>query len=181
MKKTMIAVMCFVICYIPVSMGLQWGITNISEAIGTQIVYPVDYEYASVRDLDDLTGTIHVYAAEREDMSQTSQRIRQKLLNSNSINGLFSGRLYHYSTYLSQMNLFGHTKRATVYGSNINSAHNGVLAYAHMYGVYIIVPYIMMFVGYFSRAVRYCKSAENMKLLCMSAVDHICCIFLKRT
>lgn len=102
--------MCFVICYIPVSMGLQWGITNISEAIGTQIVYPVDYEYASVRDLDDLTGTIHVYAAEREDMSQTSQRIRQKLLNSNSINGLFSGRLYHYSTYLSQMNLFGHTK-----------------------------------------------------------------------
>ena len=70
MKKTMIAVMCFVICYIPVSMGLQWGITNISEAIGTQIVYPVDYEYASVRDLDDLTGTIHVYAAEREDMSQ---------------------------------------------------------------------------------------------------------------
>lgn len=161
MKKTMIAVMCFVICYIPVSMGLQWGITNISEAIGTQIVYPVDYEYASVRDLDDLTGTIHVYAAEREDMSQTSQRIRQKLLNSNSINGLFSGRLYHYSTYLSQMNLFGHTKRATVYGSNINSAHNGVLAYAHMYGVYIIVPYIMMFVGYFSRAVRYCKSAEN--------------------
>ena len=87
MKKTMIAVMCFVICYIPVSMGLQWVITNITEAIGTQIVYPVDYEYASVRDLDDLTGTIHVYAAEREDKSQTSQRIRQKLLNSNSING----------------------------------------------------------------------------------------------
>lgn len=109
----------------------------------------MDYEYASVRDLDDLTGTIHVYAAEREDMSQTSQRIRQKLLNSNSINGLFSGRLYHYSTYLSQMNLFGHTKRATVYGSNINSAHNGVLAYAHMYGVYIIVPYIMMLLVFF--------------------------------
>ena len=66
--------------------------------------------------------------------------------------------VYKRQTYLSQMNLFGHTKRATVYGSNINSAHNGVLAYAHMYGVYIIVPYIM--------TVSYTHLAVNTKSLC---------------
>ena len=62
---------------------LQWGYSGelpIYQRQSNADVYPVDYEYASVRDLDDLTGTIHVYAAEREDMSQTSQRIRQKVI-----------------------------------------------------------------------------------------------------
>ena len=75
------------------------------------------------------------------------------------------------------MSLFGHAKRATVYGSNINSAHNGILAYAHMYGVYTIIPYIMMFVGYFFQAFKYCKRAENKNYYaCLPMI--ICVVFL---
>lgn len=162
-KRVLIALLAAALCYLPVSAGLQWGITNIPRLLDTTIAYPGEVEYAD-NGLSLPSGAVTVYAAENDDEeSSYSNRLLEKLTSSGSLNVLLSGRLEHYSTYLRGMNLFGHSKRPTVYGNNSNYAHNGFLACAHTYGVYIVIPYILMLLYYFYYALRYlrCSHSKN--------------------
>lgn len=155
------AILVVAICYYPVSLGLQWGITTVPYIFETEIVYPADQDFACI-DQEFLSSETIIYASENEiDTTDSSNRIIDKLTNSSSLNTLLSGRLYHYSTYIRNMNLLGHSKRSLVYGSNINYPHNGFLAYPHTYGVYILIPYILMYLHYFIQAVRYLWNTQK--------------------
>lgn len=154
-------ILIIAICYYPVSLGLQWGITNIPHIFDTEIVYPSDQDFAYI-DHELLAPENIVYASDiTTDIPDSSNRIVDKLTNSSSLNTLLSGRLYHYSTYIRNMNLFGHPKRSLVYGSNINYPHNGFLAYPHTYGVYILIPYVLMYLHYFIQTIRYLWSTHK--------------------
>lgn len=176
-KRFFQTIVLLVICYLPVSLILQWGIINLPGMLHTQIVYPDDADFAWVQEYELPIGTVTVHAAENEESgvpADSAGHMLDKIFNSNSINGLLSGRLYHYKTYLRDMNLLGHEKRAVVYGSSINSPHNGFLSYAHMYGVYILIPYALMFISYFVRAFRYQKRMA--KATCFSFFPMAVCI-----
>lgn len=155
------AILIVALCYYPVSLGLQWGITTVPHIFNTEVVYPADQDFAYI-DHEFLAPETIVYASDiMADTPDSSNRILDKLTNSSSLNTLLSGRLYHYSTYIRNMNLFGHSKRSLVYGSNINYPHNGFLAYPHTYGVYVLIPYVLMYLHYFIQAVHYLWSTQK--------------------
>lgn len=153
-KRILIMLFTVVLCYLPVSSGLQWGITNLPHLLNTTVSYPGEVEYAKT-DMTLPSASITVYAAETDDIPSYSNRLLEKLTSFGTLDTLLSGRMEHYSTYLRSMNLFGHAKRPIVYGNTSNYAHNGFLSCAHTYGVYVLIPYIIMLLYYFYYAVRY--------------------------
>lgn len=76
-----------------------------------------------------------------------NNRVVNKLLNSGGLDDFTSGRTYYWKAYLREMNLWGHEFSAKLWGKNV-SAHNGVLAITHRYGVLSTVPYLMILLLY---------------------------------
>ncbi len=149
------------VAFIPFFVVMQWGINTIPNVFHTTVVYPEETNYA-MEDMEFLPemGEI-VYAADSAvqdgvtEESSAVERVIAKVKNITSINVLLSGRMYNYVAYFRDMNLFGHTKRPVAYGTNTNYAHNGILAYAHVYGLYVLIPYTLMNLYYLYYAFRY--------------------------
>ena len=133
--------------YLPVSAGLDWGIRTLPEVFHTTVSYPEEMDYAKGEEAPLFAGET-VYALESGaptgQESYSEYRVIEKLFSSRTIDSFLTGRGNNFTAYLKDMNLFGHKKKPMVYGASTRYAHNGLLAYAHTYGVYAAVPYIVM-------------------------------------
>ncbi len=174
-KRFVKTVLILAVALVPFFGVMQWGINTLPYLFHTSLSYPGELNYvkADVNILPEM-GEI-VYAAEPDTVPEllaqeqqevsAVERIVQKLENATSLNVLLSGRIYNYIAYIRDMNLFGHTRRPIAYGTYTNYAHNGFLAYAHVYGVYILIPYILANFYYFYYAMRhrrqYRKATED--------------------
>lgn len=179
-KQCIRSVFLIIVAFLPVFAVMERGINTIPNVLHTTITYPEEMNHAML-DMDLLPdGEEVVYAAAEEDTAtdvvtsvatvpetaapqpeQTSfiDRVRQRLQDASSLNILLSGRMYNYTAYIRDMNLFGNDKKAIAYGIYTNYAHNGILAYAHTYGIYMIIPYIMTNLYLFYYAIRYRKKS----------------------
>lgn len=121
----------------PVFAISDWGLHNISAKYGTQLIFKND-AYKIEAGNYCLPGTDVVYAS-----TLSNSRIVNKLVNSNNMNELTSGRTQFYRIYIQKMNLWGHSDRATLFG-NKSYAHNAILMIAYRYGVFAAIPYAML-------------------------------------
>ena len=74
----------------------------------------------------------------------TETRIWQKFFEG-SLEGRTSGRSTYWKAYFRQMNLFGHKNYAIVVGRE-QHPHSSLLLIAYRYGVFSVIPYILMLV-----------------------------------
>lgn len=153
-----------VVLYIPVSYGLQWGIDTLPYKFDTVVTYPKDLQYAKNEDKLFFTGDV-VYAGEAETEDQkrndASYAGSHKNLNTDFLNIILSGRITNFTAYLQNMNLFGHRSFPNVYGASSKYAHNGILAYAYTYGIYTVIPYILMHVSFLYYALLYWRDQKE--------------------
>ncbi len=144
---------CVVVLFLPIHAALSFGLTHVSETLGTTIVYEEDVLIERTQ-----IGTL-AYAAEVErdenDTGFQDNRLVQKM-TSTTIAETLSGRNYIYKEYLRDLNWFGHDTWPDVFGEdNPRNAHNEVLNQAYRYGIFTAIPYIVMLAAVLVRTWRY--------------------------
>ncbi|MCI9416127.1 MAG: hypothetical protein HFI82_01775 [Eubacterium sp.] len=123
-----------------------------------QSAVPARIEYAAAnpedeRILDDTyTGGEPVYAEENEGTQMVSAIPRK------SLDGLTSGRITLWKSYIRKMNLWGHFNKEIINGVATHS-HNAFMYTAYLYGILALIPYFVMWCTIFSRGRRYAKTA----------------------
>ena len=145
-RNLAVAILCGIILMLPVYRGLSLGLKYIPKFTGISVTYvgeePVARkEYGMIAYAKDLKETIK------------NSRIGQKFSNS-TISGMLSWRDYYYKAYLRDMNLFGHKENPEMWGLP-RLPHNAVLGIAHRYGIFAIIPYILMLAAVIVRTFRY--------------------------
>ncbi len=163
-KRFLCTLVLLAVLYFPVCVSINWGIRTLPYVFHTTVDFPGDQDYAK-RDEPGLFMGETVYAAQQGAVlgqeSHSKTRLLDKLFGSKSLDALLTGRLVNFTSYLKDMNLFGHSQRPLVYGASTRYAHNGILAYAHMYGVYAVIPYILMNLYFLYYALLYYKRKKG--------------------
>jgi len=83
----------------------------------------------------------------------STNRIWDKFI-SGSLEDFTSGRTLIWKAYLREMNLFGHSRNAEVFGRRTN-AHSALVTIPYSYGVFTIIPYILMLVLVLKKSFSY--------------------------
>lgn len=89
-----------------------------------------------------------------------NNRVYQKLLNSTSFENFTSARNLFWLGYIRELNLWGHEFAPMLWGGR-RSAHNAVLAIAYRYGVFAVIPYLIILFYYFKFSILYKEKKEN--------------------
>lgn len=145
MKNVKRMVTVFLIAFIlavPVNMMWNWGLTNTALLLNTQKSFAGD---VIVQMENSSIVTMQVNAQEPQE-EKSQHKLIQKLQNVTSLDELTSGRISLYKGYLRKMNLFGHPWRENVNGVS-NYAHNEWLNMAYRYGIFSVIPYILLWLG----------------------------------
>lgn len=141
LRKSLVTVVLSVgILIFPVYGGLTWGLQNISPALEAKVTFEGETQIARTN-----FGPV-VYAAEQS-------RLAQKF-SSSSLSQILSGRDYYWRTYLRDMNLVGHERNPVMWG-HIRLPHNSLLGIAHRYGVFSVVPYVIMLAATIVGTIRF--------------------------
>ncbi len=156
-KKALTGVIvCALVLFLPLHIGLSEGLLHVPNALGTAVAYEDD-----VRIERTTFGTV-AYAAETEDASAknlfTDNRLFQKITSS-SLAGATAGRTYIYKEYLRDLNWFGHSGRPYMALTNQRPhPHNEVLGRAYYYGIFAAIPYIIMLIAVLARTWRFSRT-----------------------
>lgn len=126
-----------------------YGIYYIPRMVNAEVKFTNDRYQDTVTDHPFL---ITVKASE----GITANRILYKLKTSASLEELTTGRTLFWKAYLRELNLWGHKKHAEFMGST-HMPHNGFVAIMYWYGIFAIVPYLVMVCYQLWYAVRYFK------------------------
>lgn len=150
----------------------SYCIYNIPRMLGTEIKFEKDFY------LDTVTEhpfTLTVQAAEEGN----ENRILYKLKTSTSLETLTSGRTLYWKAYLRDMNLWGHRSKAYLLGA-YRMPHNGYIAIMYRYGIFAVIPYILMVLYNLCYAVRYFwrHLYEDKKYSFFVLAVMLCCVFL---
>ena len=130
-------VLSIVILSLPVYAGIDWGFNHIPQSLGTVISYDDETPVARSQ-----YGMV-VYAGDLKEKLKNT-RLGQKFTDT-SVSAMISGRDYYYRAYLREINLLGHKKKPVVWGYE-RLPHNSVIGISHRYGVFAVVPYVVMLV-----------------------------------
>lgn len=164
-KRLASIVISVIILIAPTYLCIDWGINHIPQFLGSSVTF-IGEEPTAKRQY----GMV-VYASDLKEKFDNS-RIGQKFSNT-TFSEMISGRDYYYRTYLRDMNLFGHSNNPKMWGKR-RLPHNAVLGIAHRYGVFAVVPYILMLVMVIIRTFRYANKnvpyAAVPFYVCLSAI-----------
>ena len=138
-KRFIQNVMICVLLSIPVLCVVEVSLNYIPQWLNTQIVFEND-KYQSEDDAY-MGGRGFVVQAAGENRKRTV-RVLEKI-KSGSLEHFTSGRNLYWKAYLRNMNLLGHFNYAEVMGRNQN-AHSALFMVPYRYGVFSIVPYIII-------------------------------------
>ena len=145
-RKAMLSVLSFFLLLIPAYMAMDWGIGHIPQALGHSVILGEEQPLAS----EDWGMVAHA-AGLKEKFAET--RLGQKFASA-TLSGVLGSRDYYYRQYLRYMNLFGHEKGPQLWGRR-RLPHNAFLGIAYRYGVFAVVPYILMLGTVLVRTFRY--------------------------
>ena len=150
----------------------NYSIYHIPRMLHTEIKFSNDFYMDTATDHPFL---LNVSAAE----PGNNNRILYKLKTSVSLETLTSGRTLYWKAYLRDMNLFGHYYNATFWGSG-HKPHNGYITIMYRYGIFALVPYVMMILYNLIYAVRYFweNMYDDRKYAFFILADMLCCIWL---
>lgn len=148
-KKILILIISVIILFIPISAVSEWSIANIPNKLHTEIIFPEEEYLLNSSEQVGIAGG-KVYAAEKK----IEQRFQAK-----SLDGFLAGRLTIWKTYLKNMNLFGHYDCLKISGVWV-TAHNSILTVGYQYGVFAIVPYLILWIACCVRALRLYRKKE---------------------
>lgn len=158
-------VLSIVILSLPVYAGIDWGFNHIPQSLGTVISYDDETPVARSQ-----YGMV-VYAGDLKEKLKNT-RLGQKFTDT-SVSAMISGRDYYYRAYLREINLLGHKKKPVVWGYE-RLPHNSVIGISHRYGVFAVVPYVVMLVMTILYTFRYSKRKERYASIpfyvCMSSI-----------
>ena len=137
---------------------------NMAEILGTVVSIPGDnYELQNQRG----PVSMIVQAADNRKIA-VFERISQKFL-SNNISTSLSGRDTIWINYIQHLNLFGHKHYLECSGVTIE-AHNNLLQMMHIYGVFVLLPYVVMFYYTVKESMRNLWNGQEMSMIVAGAV-----------
>lgn len=126
-----------VISFVIVMTAGRWGLAHVPHMMGTASAFQ-----EGEREL--ATGTsLFSLKAEAADNSGLSERLLQKI-TSGEWYSLFTGRTLVWKAYMRGLNLFGHSGYQECFNGMRMHAHNAVLQMMHYYGIFIVIPYLIM-------------------------------------
>lgn len=141
-------ILIVMLCIIPVYSSITYGLNHIPQTLDTKVVFEGESPIAKKS-----YGTVAYAADIGEKLKNT--RLGEKFSNTN-ISGIVSGRNYYWKAYLRNMNLVGHEERPVMWGHR-RKPHNAIIGIAYSYGVFSIVPYIIMLIAILERTFRYSR------------------------
>lgn len=125
----------------------SYCVYQIPRAVGAEIKLERDFYPDTVTDHPFL---LTVQAAEEG----AENRLLYKLQTSFSLEALTSGRTLYWKAYLRELNLWGHKGNARFWGGG-HMPHNGFIQILYRYGIFAIVPYLLMVLFNSWFAIRY--------------------------
>ena len=147
------------------------GVYYIPRAVNAEIKFEKDFYPDTAT---DSPFTLVVQAAEEE---EDGNRILEKL-KSASLEQFTSGRTLYWKTYVRELNLWGHEKKARLLGGP-RLAHNGFLLVMYRYGIFTVVPYTLMVVYSLLYAFRYTRRYfQKRKYALFVSVNMLICFLL---
>lgn len=119
---------------VPVYAAIEWGAIHLPTMIGHEVEFPADAMKVSEKE-----GELAVHAAE-------DTYCYERLVYNTKVTKVSAERNLFWMGYLREMNFLGHEYMPVFWGT-FRLAHNGVLAFAYMYGVLIAVPYLFLYLN----------------------------------
>lgn len=142
----------------------KWCLINAAEIFDTVVSFPNDiYEIRN----QVSPASMVVHAANNQGIA-IFQRISLKLFSHN-ISLSLSGRDTIWIDYLQNLNLFGHQNHLECSGMVI-AAHNNFLQMMHIYGVFVLLPYVVMFYFTIKNSMKNLWNGQKMSLFVAGAV-----------
>lgn len=130
-KKSVFAIMA--VCSVLAVLVIHNSVINLPRVLQTNIVYE-----------KDCFDTIY------EELS--SEELEEKVLeHTRSVTEVHKKAIW--KNYIKKMNFFGNENRLLLYGKR-TMAYNGFLEMAYRYGIFILIPYIVLLIICFCRAVQ---------------------------
>lgn len=155
-KRTVLLVMTAAVLAVPVNLIWNWSIENISPMLNMQKEFSGDVILITK---ENSFFEMKVHAAEENEKISQNKLVR-KLQTAISLDEFTSGRISIYKVYLRKMNLCGHSWRESINGIS-NYAHNEWLNMAYRYGIFSLIPYIVMWLGVLRNACLKYKKGER--------------------
>lgn len=164
-KKLFLIFTLLVILIVPIYTCVSIGLNYIPKAVDKTIVFEQEQPE------EKYSWGMEVKAA---DLSEKMKETRLgKKFRSNTLTGVLTGRDYYYKAHLRAMNLFGHEKRVIMWGRR-RLPHNSIIAIAYRYGVFAVVPYVIMLISAIGRTYKYSKRKNKYSSIpfyvCLSAI-----------
>ncbi len=164
-------IICAAVLFLPLHAALSFGLTHVSDTLGTAIVYEDDVRIERVQ---IGFGTV-AYASDSESENRLRDNRLFEKLTSTTLDEATSGRTYIYKEYLRDLNWFGHDTWPDVFGEdNPRNAHNEILNQAYRYGIFTAIPYIVMLVAVLARTWKYGRKKTGYAILpffvCLAAI-----------
>lgn len=149
------------------NIAMQWSVENLPHLLKTQFVIERDV-YKEEEILLNLNEWF-ILKVEATSNTTNNAKVSNRIISSldaTSLEQLTSGRTRYWISYTRQMNLLGHEKKGTVNGIR-TSAHNAFFDISHRYGVFIIIPYIILWGNLLFRGAKriiFTKESSEMML-----------------
>lgn len=136
------------------NIAMQWSVENLPHILNTQFTIERDV----YKDEEILLNFNEWFILKVEAASNTTNKakVTNRIISSidaTSLEQLTSGRTRYWKAYTRQMNLLGHEKKGTVNGKR-TSAHNAFFDISHRYGIFIIIPYVLLWGNLLFRGVK---------------------------
>lgn len=170
-KKILLFICLIFVLYIPVAVGSE-KIMEHNSGISSHFREPEQETEIIISNQDNVA-----YGAELP-----GGKIFERFQNSMNLNQFSSGRLYIYLQYLKNMNLVGHNGNLDIYGVG-TGAHNSILMIGYNYGIFAVIPYLVMIFYGFVYSWKYMVSMYKRPekygfFLCAMVVCTIICVML---
>ncbi|WP_099467032.1 O-antigen ligase family protein [Konateibacter massiliensis] len=133
---------------------MQWSVENLPYILKTQFTIERDVYKDEEISLNLNEWFVLKVEASNNIINETKESNRIiKSISAKSLEELTNGRTTYWKAYARQMNLLGHEKKGTVNGKR-TSAHNAFLDISHRYGIFIIIPYLLLWGNLLFRGVK---------------------------
>lgn len=129
----------------------DWGLRTIAGRTGSGIV--VEQEESVLSSSDSFRLDFFAIKAQAAENLEEN-RVIQKFIKSASLEEFTSGRTLFWRGYIREMNLWGNEFAPMLWGSH-RSPHNGMIAIMYRYGIFSLIPYVIILLYYMKYSLTY--------------------------
>lgn len=146
------------VLFFPVYGAVSWGISAVPKKIEAKLVMEAEPLQPVIQDMDNIFAN-KVYATEKKEDSRIMQTLKR-----GSLNEISTGRIVIWKSYIRNMNLLGHQSKAISRGKK-HDAHNAFLMIAYRYGIFTLIPYVLLWLYIILYGIRNLKNRQENSFL----------------